>query len=460
MRLLIAARLSRVATRQDTEGLGIDTQDKRSRQWAEANGHEVIGIAADHRSGTIAPWDRKHLRPWVTQPAKMALYDGILAYKNDRLSRGAWSDEARIRQWAEEHGKRLIIVDGPQWPPRHDGDEWSWEAMAKQARKEWESIRERSMRAQGELRERGKLVGRPPFGYVSTGEKYDHTIEPTEEGRLLVPEIFARCIAGQSLATIAGWLAEQTGRPWWPHTVGGILRNPTYMGRRCAQDPGTRKYGRTLLKCDPLVDAATFRKAGEALDGRGKRGPVNPETRAMLSGALTCPGCGSPMYRIAAGRGASRTFYYRCAGRGAGRKGCGNMARLRQVDSAVDQAITEGFDKPVMRHSLIQGNAAEIAARLEDIRFEIAQLGQLDLDDQDYDQRLAELRAERNRVKDTKVRPDRVELTPTGELYSQLWKDTPVQERGPWLAGHGFRVTADKTEVTVRQGEVTVRVSL
>ena len=44
----------------------------------------------------------------------------------------------------------LMIVDGPQWPPRHDGDEWSWEAMSKQARREWEEIRERSMRAQGD----------------------------------------------------------------------------------------------------------------------------------------------------------------------------------------------------------------------------------------------------------------------------------------------------------------------
>ena len=84
-----------------------------------------------------------------------------------------------------------------------------------------------------------------------------------------------------------------------------------------------------------------------------------------------------------------------------------------------------------MAHAIIPGNEAEIAARLEEIRFEIGQLGSADLDDEEYDRRLAELRAERDRVKATEVVPDRVELTETGERYSELWARTPVPERGP-----------------------------
>jgi|SRR5271157_266045 len=464
LRLVLAARKStkaRDADGHEIDAIGIETQDKRGREWAERQDHRVVAVAADTQRGTVAPWDRPNLKPWVTDPAKMAQFDGILAYRNDRLSRGCWADEVRIRLWAEEHGKVLMIVDGPQWPPRHAGDEWSWEAMAKQSRKEWEEIRERSMRAQDELRERGKLVGRPPFGYVSEGVKYDHTIVPTEEGRRLVPEIFERCIDSQSLAAIAAWLEEQTGRPWWPRTVGTIIRNPTYIGRRCQQDPKTRKYGRTLVRCEPLVDAATFARAGESLDGRPKRGPVNPETRAPLSGVLFCPRCASsPMYRIAAGRGASRAAYYRCTGRGANRTSCGNMVRAEIADAAVDQLIMEWFGTPVMAHQVIPGNEAQIAARVEEIRFEIRQLGSADLDDEEYDRRLAGLRAERDRVKAAEVVPDRVELTGTGEVYSELWARTPVAERGPWLARHGFRVTASKAQVKVIQGEYVVTASL
>jgi DNA invertase Pin-like site-specific DNA recombinase len=464
LRLVLAARKStktRDASGREIDAIGIETQDKRGRAWAERQGHVIVAVAPDVKSGTVAPWDRPKLRPWVTDPALMSQIDGVLAYRNDRLSRGCWADEARIRLWAEEHGKVLVIVDGPQWPPRHDGDEWSWEAMSKQARREWEEIRERSMRAQAELRDRGKLVGRPPFGYASAGTKYDHTIVPTDEGRRLVPQMFQRVIDEQSLATIAAWLATETGRPWWPRTVGALIRNPTYMGRRCAQDPKTRAYGRTLLRCEQLVDAATFKRAGKALDGRPKRGPVNPETRAPLSGVLSCPRCAdSPMYRVMTGRGASRTAYYRCTGRGAERRSCGNMVRAALVDTAVDRAIATYFDKPVMAHTVIPGNEAELAARAEDIQFEIRQLGTLDLDDETYDRQLAALRAERDQIKAAEVVPDRVQLADTGRRYAQEWAGIPVPERGPWLARHGFRVTASKTLVTVAQGTTVVEVPL
>ena len=464
LRLVLAARKStktRDADGREIDAIGIDTQDKRGRAWAERQGHVIVDVAADVKSGTVAPWDRPNLRPWVTDPVRMAQIDGVLAYRNDRLSRGCWADEARIRLWAEENRKVLVIVDGPQWPPRNPGDEWSWEAMSKQARREWEEARERSMRAQAELRERGKLVGRPPFGYLSAGQKYDHTIVPTEEARRLVPEVFKRCIDGESLADIAGWLATETGRPWWPRTVGTLIRNPTYIGRRCAQDRKTRVYGRTLLRCEPLVDANTFKRAGEALDGRPKRGPLNPANRAMLGGGvLFCPRCeNSPMYRITTGTGASRTAYYRCTGRGSARRGCGNMVPAAAVDGAVNVIMAE-FTRPVMAHKTVHGNADEIAARLEEIRVEIRQLAAEDLDDDEHDRRLAVLRAQRDAVKAEPVIPDRVERRPTGQKYSVLWAAVPVPERGPWLVGHGFRVTACKTEVAVTMGGFTESLSL
>ena len=53
------------------------------------------------------------------------------------------------------------------------------------------------------LRDRGKLVGRPSFGYAVTGTKYDHTLAPTDEGREWVPRIFGWVIDGHNLATIA-----------------------------------------------------------------------------------------------------------------------------------------------------------------------------------------------------------------------------------------------------------------
>jgi hypothetical protein len=56
----------------------------------------------------------------VTDPEKIALYDVVVAYKTDRYSRGTQEDFTRIEFWATQHGKRLVIVNGPQYPARAD----------------------------------------------------------------------------------------------------------------------------------------------------------------------------------------------------------------------------------------------------------------------------------------------------------------------------------------------------
>ncbi|MGH3286561.1 MAG: recombinase family protein [Streptosporangiaceae bacterium] len=473
MRLVLAARKSNKVKRADGsyEGISIETQDRRGQQWAERNGHCIVDVAADVKSGTVAPWDRPELRPWVTDLARMALYDGMLAYKNDRLSRGCWDDEARIRLWASENGKRLVIVDGPQWPPRHDGDSWAWEAMAKQARKEWEDIRRRSMDTQADLRERGALVGRWAFGFTSGGDKYDRRLIPTSEGREYVPRIFARVIAGDSLREIAAWLDSEgvkstQGGKWWPRTVGVLVRNTVYLGERRDAD------GKVIHRCEPILvtedgkpDYVTFRKAGEALDNRPKRGPVKPDNRAMLAGAIFCTHCDgdSPMYRVnSATRRKDGTkvphHYYRCSGRGSQRKGCGNMVLLTAVDGAVNAIITETFSTPVMIRKRTPGHdhSADIAA----VEWELRQLPAQGLPEDDEDAKRAELRAERRRLQALPSVPDTWEDVPTGDTYAGLWRSLETSRRGPWLVSKGFRVTADKTSVAVAQGDVSVTVPL
>jgi hypothetical protein len=112
-----------------------------------------------------------------------------------------------------------------------------------------------------------------------------------------------------------------------------------------------------------------------------------------------------------------------------------------------------------MRYEIVYGNEAEIEAELERIKFELSQLGKLGLGDEEEDAERARLRAERNRVADTEVVEDRVELVETDDTYLELWDRLGVPERGPWLAEHGFKVTASKERVTVSQGPVSASVA-
>jgi DNA invertase Pin-like site-specific DNA recombinase len=139
--------------------------DAAPRAFCEREVMTVVDVVADTKSGTVAPWDRRNLKPWVTEPEKMAMYDAVVAYKTDRWSRGTQEDFTRIEFWATQNGKRLIIVDGPQYPARadrFDADYGQWQAEKMAARREWELGRERVVRAADALRRENKFVERIP----------------------------------------------------------------------------------------------------------------------------------------------------------------------------------------------------------------------------------------------------------------------------------------------------------
>ena len=456
MRLILAARLS---TRKTQKGdIGITTQDQQGREWAEREGHTIVAVVADYKSGRIAPWDRPNLKPWVTRPEKMAQYDGILAFKNDRLSRGDWDDEARIRQWASANGKVLVIVDGPQWPPRHEGDRWSWEANAMQAAKEWEDIRERVTRARRRLIDTGALVGLVPvWAYASEGERYSHVAVPTEAGKRYMPEIFERIASGETLAAVAAWTREEgigSGKIS-ASTVAKMIRNRTFMGDRFFTFEGKR----THLRVEPVVDADLWSRANKRLDNApvGRRKPVSGVS-ALLTGGLFCPRCQTyrvatrqlnppaPMYRIGAGRRPHVHHYYRCAGRYPERKSCGNMVDLAETDVSVSKALALA-EEPWKEPRLIKGENHDM--ELAQISLELQDLPSRDLPDAEEDAERARLRAERDRLLGQPRIPDRWEEVETGETVGQHWAGLDFDGKRSMLLEH-VKVYADSAGPSIR----------
>ena len=102
-RWVLAARLSRVSKRDRARGHalidGIQTQDQRGAEWAREEGHVIVHVTKDRNiSGAVPPWERPELGPWLTDPTKLVLYDGLVAYEVDRLSRD-YADVGWLRKW-------------------------------------------------------------------------------------------------------------------------------------------------------------------------------------------------------------------------------------------------------------------------------------------------------------------------------------------------------------------------
>ena len=146
-----------------------------------------------------------------------------------------------------------------------------------------------------------------PFGYCWDGEMY--RIVP-EEG-VIVKEIFARYIAGESAYAIAKDLANRgiTGRkgsPMEQTTVKGILDNISYTGKQLLQKKYVsdnhkvkRNNGRLTSYLvegmfEALVSEDDFKKVAEI---RKERAPKSKPVLTRFSGKIKCGNCGSGVSR-------------------------------------------------------------------------------------------------------------------------------------------------------------------
>lgn len=463
-------------------------QDEQSQvpdvmAWAGSHGYEVRRTYTVHGKSA---WKGDHAQALaeMLEDMRAGVIRVLVVWKSDRIERRGPRYAFNLIHDVRQAGGRIEFVTETYLNATGPAADLMTANMAVMAEQESKTKSDRVKARHGELRDKGSVIGRSSWGLVVTGPKGDKALVPTETGRRYAPQVFARIVKGESLGQVARWLDSAyyqargpvlgigvmpaqlvkldpeedgparlspcpAGGSWWPRTVGTLVRNPVYAGFRCAQDPKTRKYGATLARCEALVDMATFKRAGLALDARAKRGPIDPERRAMLAGVLFCPRCGgdSPMYRLPTRGG---TVYYRCTGRGPDRKGCGNMIPLNKTDAMVQEIAEATFAwRKVTVVTFIPGH--DHAAELEEIKFRIKQLGTLDLADSEYDRRLAELRAERDRVAELPSVPDRTEETETGQTYADLWAGLEPSQRGAWLKAQGFRVEATRERLRLSQ---------
>ena len=201
---------------------------------------------------------------------------------------------------------------------------------------------------QNALRASGSLVGGKLFGYdivtLADGRKI---LKPNRDGKRYIPGIFRRAIAGDSRLKIVAWLETQGagGKTWHEQTVGRIIANPTYYGKR----PNSGS-----LEVTPLVKYSIWVRANAALNSRVApgRGATKHDKVLAIPICGECherprEGCAdglSPMYRIFCGTGKWQTPYMRCSGHGAQRKGCG--APMIPMADFEDNVLTAMLDDP------------------------------------------------------------------------------------------------------------------
>jgi len=447
LRLVSVERLSE----RGKNSTGEERQSEGNERYAQAYGHTIVDHAPDMDvSGNVPMWERPKAGPWINDAAKRMQYDGFIFSALDRLGRNARHISA-MRDWAEDYGK-VLIVRSPHliWPPEEDdlASPIMWDLLARLAEYELKAITKRIKETQEWLQANNFLVGSYPYGYTTTPIKSSKILIPEPAQAKIVEKIFNMRLAGKSLAVIAEHLtgegeytptdltAMAKGREvaspsvWSRSTVNRILRNPIYKG--------TRVYGskRSVLRVEPIVDAGVWRRVqailtSESLNGgRPRQGP-----KALLLGIIKCGVCGGKMYRVFCGK--DRIPYYRCHGPAEHIKGCGVMVRMADADAYVAEQIAGFFDEPHMTPVITPAelHVDEVAEIEQEIR-------SLDLDDPEYDEKNAALRAERKRLVklDESAQAEHIDYVPTGKTKGQEWAERDQAGKRDFLLEHGCEI--------------------
>jgi hypothetical protein len=349
---------------------------------------------------------------------KARLYDGLIVSKLDRLSRGR---DWHIRAWAEQNGKKILVVS-PElcWPPE-PGDTATpivWDVLVNVSAAEWESTSSRYRRMQQHLRSSGALVGRPPFGYRVVGEANAKTLEPDPGEAAAIQAVAAMYLGGQPLNALCTWLDEHEIRPrtidhWTRSSLAKLFKNETLTGRR---KDGS---GRTLLRVPPILDRDTWERLQAELDRKARRRGVAPRDTALLTGSVVCKLCSGPMYRhVGTRNGQDRKYaYYRCFGPGGSGSRCRNMWPLPELEARLDKYMAATLARwPRYEVVTIKGHdhAAEIAEVETDLR-------ELDFDDPEFAANQQALLTERARLRGLRRVPDVVSREKTGDTIGGHW---------------------------------------
>src|SRR5260370_5477137 len=177
-------------------------------------GDELIHITEDTDiSGSISPFEREGLGPWLTEPEKIGQWDVLIVSKLDRLTRSLKHFD-EIVSWLDRHGKTLVSVSESLDLSTSTGRMFA-NLLAMFAQFERERIGERRREAAVTMRENGWWQGgQPPYGRKPVPVNNHWILEVDPDQRAVVERMAREVIRGKARTAVARELtADGTPTP-------------------------------------------------------------------------------------------------------------------------------------------------------------------------------------------------------------------------------------------------------
>lgn len=302
-RVACYVRVSTLA--QKEEGYSIDEQIDRLTAYCKAMDWHVVKFYTDagYSGGNM---DRPALSDLLTA-SKSRLFDAVVVYKLDRLSRSQ-RDTLTIIEGLLDNDVDFVSMT-ENFDTSTPFGKATIGILSVFAQLEREQIKERTALGRVGRAKEGKYRG---GGFVPIGYEYKDghlVINPTEAAQ--IKELHQLYQQGESFRNIAK-IFHNKGYThkygtWEVYRIARLIKNPLYCGYI------THKGELYKGEHEPIISEQTFERSMDVYKGRNTA--KSPHIgRSMLGGLLFCARCGA-RYGISRGGGSSPYQYYCCHSR-------------------------------------------------------------------------------------------------------------------------------------------------
>jgi site-specific DNA recombinase len=468
MRLLGAVRLSHLTD----ETTSPERQREQITYTAKARGDELVTIVEDlDVSGSVNPFTRDRLGPWLTDPDKITKWDGLIVAKLDRLTRSLF-DFQSLLIWCKEHDKTLISVS--------EGVDFSTPTgrlmaniLIMFAEFERERMSERRAEAAASMRLTARWGGGVvPFGYEAYQEDAAWFLRPYEPYAKETRNMAKQAIAGVPARQIAEDLNTRSvptssdaqrilagnpplGKKWLTSTVVQYLRTDALCGyvhnHKRGEEP-QRVYGSDGLpvRREALLDEDTWQAVQDALARRSVRWNRDSVRSGMLTGVAFCQHCNAPLHKGRTLRHDGKTYnhYYQCANM---RSTCkpSRSIRMDDLEKAVNDSILDAYGwAEIVETRTTSSNdhmkeLTEVGKQIADLTAErfVRQIVRAN-----YDEVMAVLQARYDTLWAMPTQTPTTVKVRTGVTIERHWPTLSPLERGKWLRDRGIKAYAYRTD--------------
>lgn len=219
----------RVSTEdQANEGISLEAQAERIKNYCSAKGWELSGIVKDagfSGKDTNRPGLQSILKQCKRRNGSVdsRSFDVVVVVKLDRLTRSV-KDAGRLSEEFVSKEIELTTIDENIDTTTASGKLY-WNIITAISQWERETIGERTKIVLQHKKKNGERVGTVPFGYCLSEEK---CLVPIEREQIVLRKIKQYRKRNWSLRKIVNWLNRQSikaknGGKWWAGTVRSVL---------------------------------------------------------------------------------------------------------------------------------------------------------------------------------------------------------------------------------------------